>query len=292
MPRPAPRPGLNSETQRAKFLAAARRHYFGYGSALRTCGATTRAGSPCRRVALRGEDRCPVHTGREHASERRVRLLERQARRDATPEQAARAARRFAANRMRRLWRRDPWVPGSTIDLGEAEDAMRSALRAAGQPLRLIPPMVLDWLRWRWRRAFLDGRQEPRIWGAALRRTPERMSAAGPPPRGWDPAWMPPASGLAYTADQPQPRSKRRVPNVPKRPAAASVMPPLGELSPEESAPAARALAFYGDKLAPLLRPLLTQEARFHLALAFDRCAEGEMDHEEWRETLEALAGK
>jgi len=214
MPRPAPRPGLNSETQRAKFLAAARRHYFGYGS------------------ALRGEDRCPVHTGREHASERRVRLLERQARGDATPEQAARAARRFAANRMRRLWRRDPWVPGSTIDLGEAEDAMRSALRAAGQPLRLIPPMVLDWLRWRWRRAFLDGRQEPRIWDAALRRTPERMSAAGPPPRGWDPAWMPAATGLVYAADQPQPRSKRRVPNLPKGAATASAMPPLGELSP------------------------------------------------------------
>ena len=54
----------------------------------------------CRQVALRGEERCPVHTGREHASERRVRLLDRQARGDATPEQAARAVRRLAANRV------------------------------------------------------------------------------------------------------------------------------------------------------------------------------------------------
>ena len=141
------RPGLHREEQRRNFLEASRRFWFGTGADARRSGAPTRAGTPCRRVALRGRDRCPVHAGGPRALARRVRLLEQVRQGEATPEQAERAGARAAANRQRALWRRDPWAPGITLDLDDAEGAMGAALRAAGHEPRRLPPVLMDWLR-------------------------------------------------------------------------------------------------------------------------------------------------
>ena len=174
------RPGLHSEEQRRNFLDASRRFWFGTGADARRCGAPTRAGTPCRCVTVRGRDRCALHLGLPQAADRRVRLLERVAQGEATPEQAERAGVRAAVNRQRSLWRRDPWAHGATLDLGDAQGAMEAALRGAGHDPRRLPPAVLDGLRWRWRRAFLDGRSRPEVWAAALAAIPGPASCRRP----------------------------------------------------------------------------------------------------------------
>ncbi len=183
-----------------------------------------------------------------------------------------------------------------TLDLGDAEFAMEAALRAAGHDPRRLPPAVLDGLRWRWRRAFLDGRRRPEAWGAALAAIPGRLRDAGPPPPGWRPTEAPPVPGLVYGAGTPAAVSKRRAPDrtcvpdgshVPDRPS-----PPLGAMSAEDAHRAARALALHADAVAPALATVRTNEARQRLALAFVRLAAGETDHWAWLETLERMKGR
>jgi hypothetical protein len=285
------RPGLHSDEQRRNFLEASRRFWFGTGTDARRCGAPTRAGTPCRCVTLRGRDRCSVHLGRPQASERRVRLLGQVARGEAMPEQAERAGVRAAVNRQRALWRRDPWAPGTTLDLGDAERATEAALREAGHNPHHLPPAVLDGLRWRWRRAFLDGRRRPEAWAAALADMPRRLRATGPPPPGWRPEEALPVPGLVYAAGTPAAASKRRDPDAP-RPRGPARPPPPGGMSAEDAHRAARALAMHPEALAPALATVRTNEARQRVALAFVRLAAGEIDHWSWQETLERLKGR
>jgi hypothetical protein len=286
------RPGLHSEQQRRNFADAARRFWFGTGADARRCGAPTRTGTPCRCVALRRRDRCSLHLGCSQASARRVRLLEQAARGEATPEQAERAGVRAAANRQRVLWRRDPWAPGVTLDLGDAEGAMAAALRASGHEPRRLPPAVLDGLRWRWRRAFLDGRRRPEAWAAALAGIPGRLRAAGPAPPGWRPVETPALPGLVYDAAAPAVASKRRDPDRLRVPGRAPPQPPLGAMSAEDAHRAAVALALHAEALAPALASVCTDEARQRIALAFVRLSAGEIDHWTWLETLERLKGR
>jgi hypothetical protein len=96
-------------------------------------------------------------------------------------EEWVRAEGRRAANRLRDQWKKNPWLPGSTIDLGEREWAFRqeSGLDRRSDPM---PPAVLDWLRWRYRRLQID-RERDREWLQVLQRDlPDRLLAAGPAP--------------------------------------------------------------------------------------------------------------
>ena len=57
-----------------------------------------------------------------------------------------------AANRLHDKWKKDPWLPGWTIDLGQAEGEMTDSLRDFGVDGDRLAPAVVDWLRWRYRR--------------------------------------------------------------------------------------------------------------------------------------------
>jgi hypothetical protein len=91
-----------------------------------------------------------------------------------------------AANRLQRAWRKDPWLPGRTIDLGVHEDRfqLESGLRRLNGP---VAPAVLDWLRWKYRRLQVDRRRDS-DWALLTKdEYPQRVRDAGPPPRDYDP---------------------------------------------------------------------------------------------------------
>jgi hypothetical protein len=288
---PTLRPGLHSERQRENFRAGGLPFRFG-GPGLPRCVATTREGLRCRGVTLTGHDKCRMHARRPMADARRLRLLAAVAHGEASPAAAERAGIRAAVNRLRSEWRRDPWAPGATLDLGEHEAAFRAALVEAGHSPRRLPPPVLDQLRWRWRRSFLDGQERPGLWGAALVSLPDKILAAGPPPLEWAPSDEPPAPGTAYTVSPPWPGSRRCLPD-PRRRVPGGVLAPSPDttpatMAPEDAARAALALALHRDRLAPALANVAAPEARLRVALAYARLTAGEIDHLAWIGAVEA----
>ncbi|WP_109312795.1 hypothetical protein [Ruegeria sp. AU67] len=95
-------------------------------------------------------------------------------------EEWNRAEARRAANRLGDQWKKNPWLPGSTIDLGEHEYAFRDAL--GDLDAATLPPAAVDWLRWRYRRTQID-RQDGAAWHKALAQDmPRRVADAGPRP--------------------------------------------------------------------------------------------------------------
>ncbi len=91
-----------------------------------------------------------------------------------------RAEARRAANRLGDQWKKNPWLPGNTIDLGRHERRFQDALGAVD--VDALPPAVLDWLRWRYRRMQID-RQDAKSWLKALRQDlPQRVADARPRP--------------------------------------------------------------------------------------------------------------
>lgn len=252
------------------------------------CGAARRSdaqpcGFPVRVVGLR----CWLHAGTGPGRVRRARRLDPE---QSTPEQIARAVRRAALNRLSSLWRKDPWAAGLTLDLGDHEDAFRAALAAAGWPVERVPYAVADWARWKWRRAFLDGRQVPDIWRDALAAMPARVPKAGRPPTGW--AWSEPAApgGMAYTLPVRLPvGSKRRLPDPVREPRPAT---PPAALSAGDEARAVIALRDHADTLAPALALTEDNGARLRLALAFARLGAGEIDYLDWLDALAAAQGR
>ena len=125
------------------------------------CGARTRNGGACRQPPFKdGNGRCTRHGGPALARLHRERQIAdvRAGRMSFTDWHRAEARR--AANRLQYQWKRDPWLPGSTIALTAAdEDALRADMQATGLGLPYLdamPPAVADWLRWRWRRLRVD----------------------------------------------------------------------------------------------------------------------------------------
>lgn len=279
------RPGLNSEQQRANFIAASRRFWFSRGGDYRRCGALTKAGGSCQRVAIRDAERCPVHA-------RRSRPLDQsQQGQPLTVQEIAKRVRRQATNRLRAAWRRDPWMPGATIAFGaDIEHGFREALAYAGQDADAMPPSAADWARWKYRLLVLD-RDLPDAWATALGQLRQRIRAAGPPPPGWQPSPAVVSPALGYVVDcPPGPYSKRRrldrdrTPKTRRATGAAGARP----LADTDRARAVLAYATHGQTLAPALAAVREDtETRLALALAFDRLVTGEIDHLAW---LEALA--
>jgi hypothetical protein len=95
-----------------------------------------------------------------------------------SPETFARAEAKRAVNKLRRAWRKNPWIEGRTIDLGAHERRFSIESGIARLPGR-VAPAVLDWLRWKYRRLQID-RQRGEEWGRVLREDyPRRVQAAG-----------------------------------------------------------------------------------------------------------------
>jgi hypothetical protein len=139
----------------------------------------------CRQAPLKGHARCIRHCGPKAAREWRERQRQAFLAGRIASDVWLRAENRRAANRVRERWKKNPWHAGSTIDLGKHEDAFRVASGLAsriehGDPL---PPAVLDWLRWRYRRLQIDRRRDSE-WTRVLRdELPRKWQAAGPDPQ-------------------------------------------------------------------------------------------------------------
>ncbi|THD82412.1 hypothetical protein E7811_15320 [Aliigemmobacter aestuarii] len=90
----------------------------------------------------------------------------------------ARAEARRARNALTWAWRKNPSLPGSTIDLGEWEGAFLASASGAGVDVGTLMPAVRDWLQWRFKRTQID-RTDAAAWTRALRtELPRRIMAA------------------------------------------------------------------------------------------------------------------
>lgn len=148
----------------------------------RTCGARLKTGAACPNPAIKEskQGRCLSHCGPHAARAYRVRQKRRFETGSVSAEEWNRAEARRAANRLGDQWKKNPWLPGSTIDLGEHEYAFRDAL--GDLDAATLPPAAVDWLRWRYRRTQID-RQDGAAWHKALAQDmPRRVADAGPRP--------------------------------------------------------------------------------------------------------------
>jgi len=171
-------------------------------------------------------------------------------------EAFARVEARRMANAVRNAWRRDPWTPGRTIDLGEHEQRFltESGLACQSAP---VPPAVLDWLRWRYRRLQLDHRRDGEWARVVNEEYPRRVRDAGPPPAGHDPS-AGAVDKSVWTVRTPATGSKR-LRSDPMRvsspePAARAMMPTPFDSIDVSEADLARVAYEHRDILGPLLR--------------------------------------
>lgn len=171
--------GFYSEEHEANFRSANVRFRRG-GPAEVVCGARTRTGGTCRGKPLSGSTRCLKHAG-PHASRafRERQLHDLRQGKITSQEFAAHEARR-AVNRLRDNWKKNAWLPGGTIDLGESEWVFQeeSGIARRGEPL---PPAVLDWLRWKYRRLQIDRKRDAEWVRVLHEELPVRVRDAGPP---------------------------------------------------------------------------------------------------------------
>lgn len=248
--------GLYSSEQEANFRAANVLHRRGGHNEV-LCEARTRTGGMCRQKPLRGSRRCLRHAGPHAARAFRERQLRDLGRGMITPQEFAAHEARRAANRLRDRWKKDPWLPGTTIDLGEHEGAFQqeSGLAHKSQP---TAPAVLDWLRWKYRRLQMDRKRDAE-WVRVLREDyPKRVVQAGQPNAADFESTSASAHGAAlWSACGRTPFSKRqnldRV-NV-SRPQPQLRMPAMKSRK-RESEPSPEAIAALCTKYAPLLNQL------------------------------------
>lgn len=159
------------------------------------CGATSRVGGLCRHAPLEGHNRCLRHAGPKAARAHRQRQFEAMQAGKISYAEFAKAEAKRAANRLRDQWKKNPWISGSTVDLGEHEMPFQGDMQHWVGADRAIPPAVMDWLRWRYRRFQID-RSKNEDWATLLRdELPRRLRDAGAAPPGWSeaagevPAW-------------------------------------------------------------------------------------------------------
>lgn len=149
-------PGFNSDAQRENFLTAAKTYRRG-GVLSPTCGVRTRTGQICTQIPINeGKGRCLRHCGPIAAHANRDAQLRQMQTGKTSPEDFARAEARRARNRLTNGWKKNPALPGQTIDLGQREGAFRDAARALGVDVGGLYPAQADWLRWRYQRTQVD----------------------------------------------------------------------------------------------------------------------------------------
>lgn len=161
-------PGFKSETQRENFTDKARLHGRG-GPLSPTCGVRTRTGRVCTQVPIKeGRGRCLRHCGPDAASAHRKTQLRQMKTGKTSPEAFARAEARRARNKLINGWKKNPSLPGKTIDLGPHEGTFRDAMAALGVDVDALYPAQADWLRWRFQRTQVD-RTADAAWLQAVR---------------------------------------------------------------------------------------------------------------------------
>jgi hypothetical protein len=151
---------------------------------------------------------------------------------------------------------------------------------------------LLDGLRWKWRRAFMDGWDVPRIWREAVAVLPKKLAVAGPRPAS---ACSGQISGPAsYVADALTIYSKRRRQNaglvlrrLSDTRALRAERAGAGALDTPLAVRAGQALQTHADALAVILADFADEGACLRLALAYDQLQAGESD---WWGWLDALA--
>lgn len=222
------------------------------GPASRLCGARTRTGGRCGRPPLAGHTRCLRHAGPHAARAHRVRQLKALAVGKLSVEAFEHQEARRATNAVRNAWRRDPWLAGATIDLGEHEERFQRESGVAR--LNTIAPAVLDWLRWRYRRLQID-RHRDEDWARVLfEEYPRRVQQAGTPPPEFDPSQQgaPPRWKVGWTA----PQSKRHSLDVPRARAKLPITRPFDDPAMVKVSEGRLARVAYEQRevLAPLLK--------------------------------------
>jgi hypothetical protein len=272
--------GFWNDDHEAAFAAGRARTARG-GPDAAICGARTRTGSACEGLPIReGKGRCLKHAG-PHAA----RLFRERQRSDflagrVSAEVWLRAEARRAANRLGWAWKRNPWTPGSTIDMGRAEDGLQQALTERGLDVAALAPAVADWLRWQYRRTQND-RTDDRAWQRVLAALPGRIANAGARPATEEDDTPPaPASALPAHATRARKWAVRAMPGTRATSAKRA-------LSDRPRAPEAVRTKGYGRRCRPRTQPPqgaelngLMEVYRAHhamLALMLDRCVtEGE----------------
>jgi hypothetical protein len=151
--------------------------------------------SNCRNVALKHSDYCRHHD--VNWRRKRLKQLRHGTGKPATPTELTRLHR---AN-LKRIWDRSPWWPASTIWLApNLEAVFIEDVRRGGFDPAETAPVVLDILRWRWRRSLLDRGDGP-AWQRALAAAGKRQARIGEPPESY-------ASQLPPLAQPSDPRIK------------------------------------------------------------------------------------
>lgn len=150
------------------------------GPLARICGARAKAGGVCQHPPLRESlaGRCLRHAGPVAARAYQDRLARGLETGSVAPEVFARATARRDRNRLTHGWKRNPSLPGRTIDLGASEARFAAALDAAGVDVAALMPAVRDWLAWRFQRLQVD-RDDRSAWTRVVRDAlPRRIAAA------------------------------------------------------------------------------------------------------------------
>lgn len=206
-------PGFQSEEHRRAFLEAGRLTQLGAPMAP-ICGARTRGGGFCHRRPIEGFPRCLAHAGPKAAKVFHARLFAAFGRGEIRLEEWTRQLQRRQVNRLPRVWARDPWAQGSSIDLGEFEEQFRDDLRLGGFDVDDLSPAALDRSRWKWRRLMLDGKRRS-DWLAYLSGDlAARVRREGPRPERTESA--PIIGALFRVGGAPLVVSKRRLPDMPR----------------------------------------------------------------------------
>ncbi|MEY8119439.1 MULTISPECIES: hypothetical protein [unclassified Falsihalocynthiibacter] len=185
------------------------------------CGARLRTGAACPNPPLReGAGRCLSHAGPKAANEHHERLHQGFMSGRVSAETWNRAEARRAKNRLGDQWKKNSWLPGTTIDLGGHEDAFRAAI--GGTDIDALPPAVVDWLRWRYRRTQIDARNDGAWHKALTQGLPKRVAKAGLRPTDMSKylkaQGAAPRTWIADSEDDHAAYSKRNMPDKPRAP--------------------------------------------------------------------------
>ncbi len=217
-------------------------------------------------VPLTDHSRCLKHAGPAAARRYREQQIRELAAGRLEPAVFAEAERRRAVNRLRWTWKKDPWFPGVTLDLGVHEDAFQQALAAFGWHLDGMPPAVVDWARWRFRRLMVD-RQRPGEWAELASELRTRIEAAGDAPdeprnvAGITPAFSTPDRMPVYSRRRSLDLQQQSgcIVQTPRGPVLASS--DVGDISP--------ILVQYHRELAPILARCEADKDRARVVAAF-----------------------
>lgn len=289
--------GFVSEAHAAAFAEGRELNNRG-GADRKVCGARTRSGGACQQPPLKGHLRCLRHAGAKAAREFRERQLQDLAAGRLSLEEFEKRERRRLANKLHTAWKRDPWLPGSTLDLGEHEAAFRAQTGLARYD-GAVPPAVLDWLRWRYRRLQIDRRRDEE-WARVVREDyPRRVREAGRPVS-YD------TESAASAAEQPAPlwrieravqSSKRQRLDIPRttleqrpRKLRASMLP----VRQNETALAA-VVARHSETLAPLLSKCIDEAEERALIVRLYNYLTDPSNYEagaRWREAVNELRSR